>query len=84
MSGRVAVRVVIRVALFAAVCGVLAMFATYVWPTPWRYDHMTVDGEAVLVRIDRVSGEAEMLIVDEGWVPVADHDMHGRPEPDRL
>ena len=45
-------------------------FATYVWPTRWRYDHMTVDGGIVPVRMDRFSGDADMLLPDEGWVPV--------------
>lgn len=49
---------------------VLALFAAYVWPTRWRYDHMTMDGNIVLVRMDRFSDEADMLLPDEGWVPV--------------
>ena len=49
---------------------VVLVFAVYVWPTRWRYDHMTLDGNIVLVRMDRFSGEAEMLLPDEGWVPV--------------
>ena len=31
-------------------------FAVYIWPTRWRYDHMTTDGNFVPVRIDRFSG----------------------------
>lgn len=50
---------------------VLLLFALYVWPTRWRYDHMTVDGNIVLVRMDRFSGDADMLMPDDGWVPVA-------------
>lgn len=45
-------------------------FTLFVWPTRWRYDHMTVDGNIVPVRMDRFSGEADMLVPDEGWVPV--------------
>jgi len=45
-------------------------FAVYVWPTRWRYDHMTVDGNIVPVRMDRFSGDSDMLVPDEGWVPV--------------
>ena len=45
-------------------------FAVYVWPTRWRYDHMTVDGNIVPVRMDRFSGDADMLVPDEGWEPV--------------
>ena len=49
----------------------LVVFAVYVWPTRWRYDHMTLEGNIVLVRMDRFSGDADMLLPDEGWVPVA-------------
>ena len=48
----------------------LVAFAAYVWPTRWRYDHMTVDGDIVPVRMDRLTGRADMLLPDEGWVPV--------------
>ncbi len=56
---------------FALVASVLVLaFALFVWPTRWRYDHMTVDGNIVLVRVDRISGDADMLVPDDGWVPV--------------
>ena len=48
----------------------VAAFAIYVWPTRWRYDHLTMDGNIVLVRMDRFSDDADMLVPDEGWVPV--------------
>jgi hypothetical protein len=48
----------------------LGAFALYVWPTRYRWDHMTVDGNMVPVRIDRFNGDADMLVPDEGWVPV--------------
>lgn len=50
--------------------GALLLFAVYVWPTRWRYDHMTVEGNIVMLRMDRFSGAADMLVPDEGWVPV--------------
>ena len=49
---------------------IAAAFVLFVWPTRWRYDHMAVDGNMVVVRIDRVSGNADMLVPDEGWMPV--------------
>lgn len=58
---------VIRTALLFAL---FAAFASFVWPTRWRYDHMTVDGDLVPVRIDRFTGEADMLVQDSGWIPV--------------
>lgn len=46
------------------------LFALYVWPTRFRYDHMTVDGDIVPVRMDRITGRTDMLLPDHGWVPV--------------
>lgn len=57
------VRTVLLLALLAA-------FAAFVWPTRWRYDHMTMDSDLVPVRIDRFTGNAEMLVPDSGWLPV--------------
>jgi hypothetical protein len=48
----------------------VAAFSAFVWPTRWRYDHMTLDGDLVPVRIDRFSGDADMLVPDSGWLPV--------------
>lgn len=49
---------------------VLAALAVYVWPTRFRYDHVSVDGNTYPVRIDRFSGDSDMLVPDQGWVPV--------------
>jgi hypothetical protein len=84
MSPREGVRLALRVAGIALACAVLALFLATVWPTPYRYDHMTYEGETVIVRIDRLSGEAEMLLPDEGWVPLLrDEDMTGEA-PDQV
>ncbi len=65
--------------------GLLLLFALYVWPTRWHYDHMTVDGNIVLVRMDRFSGAADMLVPDEGWMPVeAPVDSTGNAAPAAL
>jgi len=45
-------------------------FLDLVWPTPYRYDHVVVEGDTYPVRIHRWSGNAEMLTPDEGWVPM--------------
>jgi hypothetical protein len=48
----------------------LVAFALWVWPTRWRWDHLTVGGETYPVRIDRVSGHADVLLPGDGWTPV--------------
>jgi len=47
----------------------LGSFALFVWPTRWRYDHMTVDGDTYPVRIDRLTGHADVLLPGDGWTP---------------
>lgn len=49
---------------------IVAAYMLLVWPTRFRYDHMTTDGNLVPIRIDRFNGNADMLVPDEGWVPV--------------
>ncbi len=65
MSGRLGTYLVWTVVLLLAAAAV-----TFVWPTPWRWDHMTVDGNVVPVRIHRITHHADMLLPDDGWVPV--------------
>ena len=48
----------------------LAAFSIWVWPTRYRYDHITSNGETSPVRINRFTGDADMLVPDECWVPV--------------
>lgn len=61
------------------------LFALFVWPTRWRYDHMTMDGNIVPVRMDRFSGAADVLVPDEGWMPVeAPVDSNGAALPAAL
>ncbi len=58
-----------RLLPFAFLLGLLA-FAAFVWPTRYRFDHMTVENNFVIVRVDRFTGNADMLLPDDGWVPV--------------
>lgn len=44
-------------------------FAAYVWPSAYRYDHMTVDGDTYPVRIHRITGHADILMPEQGWIP---------------
>jgi len=46
---------------------VLAAFAYWVWPTPWRYDHLGYEGgHRVPVRTHRVTGH-EQVLWHRGW-----------------
>ena len=58
---RVAVRLV-----FALVVVLLLFSARY------RFDHIVVDNETYLVRVHRVTADADILIPGEGWVPAED------------
>jgi hypothetical protein len=61
----------LRAVLVRLVLLVLAMlFVGYVWPTRYRYDHLSTEGNTYPVRIDRLNGDADMLVPDEGWTPV--------------
>ena len=52
------------------ILGLIAAFVIFVWPTRYRYDHINFESATYPVRIDRVNGNADMLVPDEGWVPV--------------
>jgi len=75
----------LRIVRALLVLAVLAAFVLLVWPTRYRYDHMTVDGNIVPVRIDRFTGDADMLMPDDGWIPVeAPQDATpGNPGPEK-
>ena len=45
------------------------LFLSTVWPTRYRYDHVLTEDETYPVRIDRFTGDADMLTPD-GWVPM--------------
>ena len=57
-------------ALFALF--LLVALVLFVWPTRWRYDHMTVGQDTYPVRIDRFSGHADILLPGDGWTPAED------------
>ncbi len=78
----VAARTVLRLLWWCVVGALVALFGCYVWPTAYRYDHMTVDGDVVPVRIHRITGEADMLLPDEGWVPAEGDDGGSTARPD--
>ena len=73
---RAFVRFVVRLALVLLALALLV----YVWPTRYRYDHVTVDGNTYPVRMDRFSGDSDMLVPDQGWVPVEGDSDETNPE----
>jgi hypothetical protein len=70
-----------RIIRWLLLLAIVAAYALFVWPTRFRYDHMTADGNLVPVRIDRFNGNADMLVPDEGWVPVEGADSSGGTNP---
>jgi len=62
----------------------LGSLALFVWPTRWRYDHMTIDVDTYPVRIDRLTGHADVLLPGDGWTPaeeVTDQSTDGSEQP---
>lgn len=62
---KLALSITLRV-LFALVVVLL------LWSMRFRFDHIVVDNETYLVRVHRVTGDADILIPGEGWVPAED------------
>jgi hypothetical protein len=76
--------VTFRIFRAVLVAALLAAFALYVWPTRWRYDHMTVGDDTYPVRIHRFTGHAYILLPGEGWTPAedaSDMDPNGADQP---
>jgi hypothetical protein len=69
-----------RLATVVLVLAVLGLFAVYVWPTRYRYDHMSFPGDVGTypVRIDRFSGEVEVLR-PMGWRSLGSATPNARP-----
>jgi hypothetical protein len=59
----------IRRLLPALLIALFAALAAYVWPTAYRYEKITVDQDTYLVRIQRFTGQADILVPEQGWVP---------------
>lgn len=41
--------------------------AWFVWPTQFRYDHMSIGPSSLLTRESRLSGKTEVLYPGTGW-----------------
>lgn len=66
----------VRNALIAAAIMLAALFALFVWPTPYSY-YNTNNG--ILVRVNRVTQQAVILITDR-WEYVT----YGGPPPEQI
>lgn len=60
--------------LVSVMLRLLALFVVVLllWSARFRFDHIIVEGETYLVRVHRVTGDADILIPGEGWVPAED------------
>jgi len=64
---------VLKLAMGIAARLLLALIVVLVlWSMRFRFDHIIVDNETYLVRVHRVTGDADILIPGEGWVPAED------------
>lgn len=74
-------KIAFRIARWLLALALVAATLVWVWPTRFRYDHMTVDGNLLIVRIDRFDGNSDMLVPDEGWQPVEGSEPSPGPSP---
>lgn len=59
----------------------LAIVGVYIWPTAYRYDHMTLAGSDLPVRINRFTGKTEILQGFTGWVEIRENDVSAASPP---
>jgi len=58
-----------KVLIAAALIATAAFCAVYIWPTRYRYDHISAGQYAVYLRIDRFTGEASRLdLRNNTWI----------------
>ena len=72
----------IRALRLILVAAVTVAVLVGLWSMRFRYDHIVVDGDHYLVRIERVTGNVDILIPGEGWVPAEDAWNDEEPAPD--
>jgi hypothetical protein len=46
-----------------------AVVVAALWSARYRYDHITVQSDRYIVRIHRLTGHADILVPETGWVP---------------
>lgn len=67
--------------MLAASAFLAIVLAITVWPTRYRYDHISSQGTVLPVRTDRFSGRTEILRGTDGWVEVGDPQSVGTASP---
>ncbi len=70
-----------RLLVLVVILAIAGLFAVFVWPTRYRYDHYSVSGLGSFpIRIDRITGEAEMLR-GGGWLKLGGASATPSPSP---
>ncbi len=59
------------------ICCTLLIIGVLFWPTLYRYDHTTVNGNVLPIRINRLSGNTEWFVVGK-WKPVSSSSKRAR------
>lgn len=57
--------------LIILVLAILGSIA-WIWPTSYRYDKIIIDSDSYIVRIHRITGHADILVPEQGWVRAED------------
>jgi hypothetical protein len=65
MKGETVRRTTWQIILVLGILGAIA----WVWPTIYRYDKIDYDQDTYIVRINRVTGHADILVPEQGWTP---------------
>ena len=71
-------KIVMRIAIRLLLALVVVLL---LWSGRFRFDHIIVEGETYLVRVHRVTGNADILIPGDGWVPAEDAWSESSPMP---
>lgn len=60
----------VKLFICAMVCVTFIIVGILFWPTLYRYDSMKDGKKTIPVRINRITGATEILLVESGWKPV--------------
>jgi hypothetical protein len=55
---------------FTIAASLILLFGIFVWPTQYRYDRWKSKDNDLPVRIHRITGRSEFLMLGSGWVPL--------------